>query len=59
VTLPEQAIQVSRSDDPRVIARDGLIGLGYNAQEVEKLLDGIAGDEPEELIAAALRSARR
>jgi len=60
VNLPEQAIQVSRSsDDPRAIARDGLIGLGYNAQEVDELLDGVAGDEPEELIAAALRSARR
>jgi len=59
VTAPEQAIQVSRSDDPKVIARDGLIGLGYNAQEVDELLDGVDGEEPEELIAAALRSARR
>ena len=59
VTAPEQAIRVSRSDDPRVIARDGLIGLGYNAQEVDELLDGVDGEEPEELIAAALRSARR
>ena len=59
VTLPERAIQVTRSDDPRVIARDGLIGLGYNAQEVDELLDGVDGDGPEELIAAALRSARR
>lgn len=59
VTAPEQAIRVSRSDDPKVIARDGLIGLGYSAGEVEELLDGVEGDEPEELIAAALRSARR
>ncbi len=59
VTAPEQAIRVSRSDDPKVIARDGLIGLGYSANEVEELLDGVDGDEPEELISAALRSARR
>ena len=59
VTASEQAIRVTRSDDPRVIARDGLIGLGYNAQEVDELLDGVDGEEPEELIAAALRSARR
>ena len=42
-----------------MIARDGLIGLGYNAQEVDELLDGVDGEQPEELIAAALRSARR
>jgi Holliday junction DNA helicase RuvA len=59
VTAPEQKIRVSRSDDPRVIARDGLIGLGYSTQEIDELLDGVNGEEPEELIAAALRSARR
>jgi Holliday junction DNA helicase RuvA len=58
VSLPEQPIRIARSDDPRVIARDGLIGLGYNPQEVEGLLDGVTGEQPEELIAAALRSAR-
>ena len=59
VTMPSQEITVTRSDEPRVIAREGLIGLGYNAQEVDGLLAGIDGDEPEQLIAAALRSARR
>jgi Holliday junction DNA helicase RuvA len=59
VTVPERAINVRRSDDPKVIARDGLIGLGYNAQEVDELLDGVDGEEPADLIAAALRSARR
>jgi Holliday junction DNA helicase RuvA len=53
------AISVSRADDPRSIAREGLLGLGYSAQEVEQLLDDAAGDTPEELIADALRSARR
>ena len=59
VSLPEQAIQVTRSDDPRAVAREGLIGLGYSPQEVDELLDGATGEKPEELIAAALRSARR
>ncbi len=55
----EFAIRVSRSDDPRAVAREGLIGLGYSAQEADELLDGAAGEEPEELIASALRGARR
>jgi holliday junction DNA helicase RuvA len=49
----------SRSDDPRVQARDGLLGLGYSAVEVDQLLDGAEGDRPEDLIAYALRTARR
>jgi Holliday junction DNA helicase RuvA len=53
------AITVRRSDDPLMVAREGLIGLGYSAQEVDQLLDGASGEQPEELIAAALRSARR
>jgi holliday junction DNA helicase RuvA len=56
--LPEEAIQVSRSDDPRALAREGLVGLGYSIQEAEELLDGAGGERPEDLIAAALRSAR-
>ncbi|HUO72514.1 MAG TPA: Holliday junction branch migration protein RuvA [Solirubrobacteraceae bacterium] len=58
-TLPEQAISITRSDDPRALARDGLIGLGYSAQEVDELLDGATAERPEDLIAHALRSARR
>jgi Holliday junction DNA helicase RuvA len=57
--LPEGVITATRSDDPRVIAREGLIGLGYSPQEVDSLLDGLSGDTPEELIAEALRGARR
>jgi Holliday junction DNA helicase RuvA len=57
--LPEPAIRVTRTDDPRAIAREGLLGLGYSVQEVDALLDRVDGDGPEELIAAALRSARR
>jgi Holliday junction DNA helicase RuvA len=49
----------SGSDDPRVLARDGLLGLGYTPLEVDELLDGAEGDRPEDLIAYALRTARR
>ncbi len=48
-----------RSDDPRGLARDGLLGLGYTPLEVDELLDGAEGDRPEDLIAHALRTARR
>jgi holliday junction DNA helicase RuvA len=47
------------SDDPRMLARDGLIGLGYTPVEVDELLDGAEGERPEDLIAHALRMARR
>ncbi|MGB0098346.1 MAG: Holliday junction branch migration protein RuvA, partial [Solirubrobacteraceae bacterium] len=57
--LPEQAISITRSDDPRSLAREGLVGLGYSAQEADELLDEASGDRPEDLIAQALRTARR
>lgn len=59
VSLPEQAISVSRFEDPLTIAREGLLGLGYTPVEADELLDGAAGERPEDLIADALRSARR
>ena len=52
-------IVVARGDDPRLLARDGLVGLGFSPQEAESLLDGAPGDTPEDLIAHALRGARR
>ena len=57
--LPDAAIRITRSDDPRTVAREGLIGLGYTAAEVDSLLDGVDGESAEELIAGALRTARR
>jgi holliday junction DNA helicase RuvA len=59
VTLPEGAIRVVRSDDPRALAREGLIGLGYSPQEVDGLLDGLEAETTEDLIAEALKAARR
>lgn len=43
--------------EPRSLARDGLLNLGYVAAEVERLLDGAEGDSAEELIQSALRHA--
>jgi Holliday junction DNA helicase RuvA len=54
----EITVRRTASDDPRSLAREGLVGLGYTPQEAEKLLDDAGGDTPEELIAGALRAAR-
>ena len=56
----EEEIVVRRTsdDDPRTLARDGLVGLGFGVQEAEGLLGQAAGESPEELIADALRAAR-
>jgi Holliday junction DNA helicase RuvA len=56
---PAEPIVIKRSDDPRSLAREALLGLGYTPAEVESLLRDAAGDTPEDLIAAALREARR
>jgi Holliday junction DNA helicase RuvA len=49
------AVADGEGSDPRRLARDGLVGLGYTIAEAESLLAEVAGDTPEELIAAALR----
>ena len=43
--------------DARVLAREGLVNLGYALAEAEQLLDGLDGDDPQELLAGALRKA--
>ena len=45
------------ASDPRVLARDGLLELGYAPAEAEELLAEAQGDSAEELIAQALRLA--
>jgi Holliday junction DNA helicase RuvA len=53
------AITITRGEEPRTLARAGLLELGYSAQEADALLDGVEGERTEDLISAALRSARR
>ena len=54
----EIVVRRTASDDPRTLAREGLLGLGFTPQEADKLLDHAAGESAEELIAGALRAAR-
>ena len=49
---------VTRADEPRTLAREGLLGLGFSPVEADKLLDKARGETPEDLIAEALRGAR-
>ena len=51
-------VRRTAGDDPRTLAREGLVGLGFSPQEADGLLDGASGDTPEDLIAEALRAAR-
>jgi holliday junction DNA helicase RuvA len=57
--LPEDSFSVARGDDPVSLAREALLGLGYGPAEIDSLLEGAAGESTEDLIAHALRSARR
>jgi Holliday junction DNA helicase RuvA len=54
----EIVVRRTASDDPRTLAREGLLGLGFSPQEADGLLDSADGDTPEDLIAEALRAAR-
>jgi Holliday junction DNA helicase RuvA len=47
------------ADQPREIAREGLLELGYAPPEAERLLAAVDGDTAEELLSAALRATRR
>jgi holliday junction DNA helicase RuvA len=61
VGVPEAAdapIVVSRGDDPRRVARDGLLELGFAPAEAQALLDDAEGATAEELLQNALRAAR-
>lgn len=52
-------ISITRGDDPRALARDGLLELGYGPQEADDLLREATGERAEDLISEALRMARR
>jgi len=53
----EVAAVSSDPDDPHVLARDGLMHLGYTIGEADKLLAEAEGDSAEVLISSALRRA--
>ena len=56
----DDAITVSRGDDPRLLARDGLVGLGFSVQEAAEMLETAPSEArtTEDLIAHALKGAR-
>jgi Holliday junction DNA helicase RuvA len=55
----EEDIVISRGEDPRRLARDGLVELGFSVVEADELLRDAPDDTPEALIANALRTARK
>ena len=61
--VDDQPIRITRGadapDDPRSLAREGLIELGFAVAEADKLLAKAEGESVEDLIGAALRGARR
>jgi Holliday junction DNA helicase RuvA len=54
----EIVVRATPSDDPRTLAREGLLGLGFTPQEADGMLDSADGGTPEELISEALKAAR-
>ncbi len=57
--LPDDGIGAVRREEPALVAREALAELGYAPAEIDQLLAGTDGATAEELIANALRSARR
>jgi len=55
--LEDEVALAAGDGDPRALARDGLVNLGYQPLEAEQLLEGIDGGDAEELLATALRKA--
>jgi holliday junction DNA helicase RuvA len=51
-------ITVSRGDDPRRVAREGLLELGFAPAEAQALLEDAQGETAEELLSSALKAAR-
>jgi holliday junction DNA helicase RuvA len=54
----EIVVRHTPTDDPRTLAREGLLGLGFTPQEADGMLDAAAGDTPEDLISEALKAGR-
>jgi Holliday junction DNA helicase RuvA len=54
----EIVVRHTATDDPRTLAREGLLGLGFTPVEADGMLDSAAGDTPEDLISEALKAGR-
>jgi holliday junction DNA helicase RuvA len=54
----EIVVRHTPTDDPRTLAREGLLGLGFTPQEADGMLDTANGETPEDLIAEALKAGR-
>ncbi len=54
----DEIVVTRASDDPRTLAREALIGLGFSVGEADELVDAAGGETTEELISEALRAAR-
>lgn len=55
--IEEEVAAAAQDGDPRALARDGLVNLGYAPLEAEQLLDGIDAGDAEQMLASALRKA--
>jgi Holliday junction DNA helicase RuvA len=56
--IAEEIVITRASDDPRAVAREALLGLGYTPPEADAMLDGTDGETAEQLIAEALKAVR-
>lgn len=52
-----ELVSPAGAEDPRSMAREGLLNLGYTPAEAERLLDEAEGDTPEAIVQSALRRA--
>ena len=59
LAVDDGEITVTRGDDPRRIARDGLVELGFTLQEAEGFVAGAEGETAEDLLQSALKAARQ
>lgn len=50
---------MAASDEPRLLARDGLVELGFSMQEATSLISAAKGETAEQIIAASLQKAKR
>ena len=55
----EIVVRHTPTDDPRTLAREGLLGLGFTPQEADGMLVSANGETPEDLISEALKGAAR